>query len=161
MAEHRVVGTNVPRKEALPKLLGQAQYVDDMTLPGMLHGATVRSTIARGTHHGDTFAPHIAWDEFIIVTANDIPGRNMVPMFLEDQPLLAEDASTIRGADRAAGAPGPRAAGGRGGRGADRLRRAAGGVHARGKPEQDPVIWTYDDTTNTFKRFHLEHGDSG
>ena len=55
----------------------------------MLHGATVRSTIARGTASGaSAFPEHIPWHEFTIVTAADIPGRNMVPMFLEDQPLL-------------------------------------------------------------------------
>ncbi len=55
----RVVGTNVPRKEGRPKLLGTAQYVDDVTFPDMLHGATVRSTVARGKIIATTFAPHI------------------------------------------------------------------------------------------------------
>ena len=86
----RVIGTNVPRKEGPVKLRGEARYIDDISFPEMLHGATVRSTIARGTIRSITFPDHIPWHEFTIVTAADIPGRNMVPMFLEDQPLLAE-----------------------------------------------------------------------
>ena len=84
----RVIGTNVPRKEGPAKLRGEARYIDDLTFPDMLHGATVRSTIARGTIKSIRFPDHIPWHEFTIVTAADIPGRNMVPMFLEDQPLL-------------------------------------------------------------------------
>ena len=91
MTIHRVIGTNVPRKEGPSKLLGQARYVDDISISGMLHGATVRSSIARGRILSITFPDHIPWHEFTIVTADDIPGRNMVPMFLEDQPLLASD----------------------------------------------------------------------
>jgi len=35
----QVVGVSVPRKEGRDKVTGAAQYIDDMTLPGMLHGA--------------------------------------------------------------------------------------------------------------------------
>ena len=44
----RVVGISVPRKEGPAKLTGQARYIDDLSLPGMIFGATVRSSIARG-----------------------------------------------------------------------------------------------------------------
>ena len=44
----RVVGVSVPRKEGAAKLTGQARYIDDLSLPGMIFGATVRSSIARG-----------------------------------------------------------------------------------------------------------------
>ena len=93
---HRIVGTNVPRKEGPSKLLGAARYVDDICRPGLWHGATVRSTIPRGRILGITFPPHIPWGEFAIATAGDIPGRNMVPMFLEDQPLLVPTGPAAR-----------------------------------------------------------------
>src|SRR5271155_5410779 len=51
----RVVGVSVPRKEGVPKLTGQARYIDDLSLPGMIFGATVRSTIARGAIETITF----------------------------------------------------------------------------------------------------------
>ena len=38
-----VVGKDVPRADALPKVTGAAQYVADMHLPGMLHAAVLRS----------------------------------------------------------------------------------------------------------------------
>jgi CO/xanthine dehydrogenase Mo-binding subunit len=38
-----VVGRDVPRTDAVPKVTGAAQYVADMHLPGMLHAAVLRS----------------------------------------------------------------------------------------------------------------------
>lgn len=38
-----VVGTDVPRTDAVPKVTGAAQYVADLHLPGMLHAAVLRS----------------------------------------------------------------------------------------------------------------------
>ena len=38
-----VVGRDVPRTDAVPKVTGAAQYVADLQLPGMLHAAVLRS----------------------------------------------------------------------------------------------------------------------
>ncbi|MGZ8209929.1 MAG: molybdopterin cofactor-binding domain-containing protein [Burkholderiales bacterium] len=38
-----VVGRDVPRTDAVPKVTGAAQYVADMHVPGMLHAAVLRS----------------------------------------------------------------------------------------------------------------------
>lgn len=38
-----VVGKDVPRNDAVPKVTGAAQYVADLHLPGMLHAAVLRS----------------------------------------------------------------------------------------------------------------------
>ncbi len=84
------IGKNVVRKEGVGKVLGRAQYVDDLVLPNMLHGATVRSTIARGRITGIRFSDAIHWDEFIIVTAADIPGKNTIVHLGEDHPCLAD-----------------------------------------------------------------------
>jgi len=85
----QVVGKPVPRKEGREKVTGEAKYVDDLSFPGMLHGATVRSQVAHGRIHGIEFPPGIPWDEFTIVTANDIPGENWVALIVDDQPYLA------------------------------------------------------------------------
>ncbi len=90
MTGERIVGVSVPRKEGRDKVTGQAQYVDDMTLPDMLYGATVRSQVARGRIRKITFGPGIAWDEFVIVTAKDIPGKNVIALIADDQPCLAD-----------------------------------------------------------------------
>jgi CO/xanthine dehydrogenase Mo-binding subunit len=87
-----IVGRPVPRKEGRDKVTGRAQYVDDITFPGMLHGATVRSTIPRGKIKNITFGPGIPWNEFVIVSAKDIPGTNCVALISDDQPCLADGA---------------------------------------------------------------------
>ena len=42
------VGLGLPRLEVREKVLGQAQYVDDMVRPRMLHGAILGSPIPHG-----------------------------------------------------------------------------------------------------------------
>ncbi|MDQ3668102.1 MAG: xanthine dehydrogenase family protein molybdopterin-binding subunit [Acidobacteriota bacterium] len=86
-----LVGKSIPRKEGLKKVTGAALYVDDLTFPGMLHGATVRSTIARGRIKNISFEGEIPWKDFTIVTAKDIPGENYVALILNDQPYLANE----------------------------------------------------------------------
>lgn len=71
------------------KLTGQACYVDDLSMPGMLHGATIRSSVPRGTIREIHFDPGVPWDEFTIVGPEDITGRNVVALIYEDQPYLA------------------------------------------------------------------------
>ncbi len=85
-----IVGKPVPRKEGPAKVTGQAQYIDDLTFPGMLYGATVRSTIPRGKITRIAYGEGTPWDEVVVVTANDIPGKNVVALILEDQPYLAD-----------------------------------------------------------------------
>jgi CO/xanthine dehydrogenase Mo-binding subunit len=91
MENVRIVGRSVPRLEGREKVTGQARYVDDMVLPGMLHGATVRSRIPRGRIRKITFGPEIDWSEFVIVTAKDIPGKNCIALLEDDQPCLADE----------------------------------------------------------------------
>ena len=85
------IGQSVPRKEARQKVAGRARYVDDLTLPGMLHGVTVRSTVARGIIRDIDFEPGLPWDEFTVVTSDDIPGTNRVALIVNDQPYLADE----------------------------------------------------------------------
>jgi CO/xanthine dehydrogenase Mo-binding subunit len=84
-----ILGTSPIRKEGRAKVTGRALYVDDINLPGMWHGATVRSTIARGRITSITFSPAIDWSQFTIVTAVDIPGKNTIVHLTEDHPCLA------------------------------------------------------------------------
>jgi CO/xanthine dehydrogenase Mo-binding subunit len=85
------IGRSVQRKEGRAKVTGQALYVDDVAPAGVLHGVTVRSPVARGRIKGITFDPAIPWDEFVVVTAADIPGKNRVKLIADDQPYLASD----------------------------------------------------------------------
>jgi len=91
MNSERIVGNSVPRKEGRDKVTGRSMYVDDMVLPNLLFGATVRSQIPRGRINKITFGPGIAWDEFVIVSAKDIPGKNCIALIGDDQPCLASE----------------------------------------------------------------------
>src|SRR5580700_7933916 len=87
----RVIGKSVPRKEGREKVTGRAKYVDDLKFPGMIFGATVRSTAARGRILGIHLDPGIPWEEFTVVTAKDIPGKNCIALLIDDQPCLATE----------------------------------------------------------------------
>lgn len=82
--------STILRKEGWDKVTGKTQYIDDVHFPNMLHGATVRSSAARGRIKEIRFDPNIPWNEFVIVTAKDVPGKNHVALILYDQVLLAD-----------------------------------------------------------------------
>jgi CO/xanthine dehydrogenase Mo-binding subunit len=86
---HEIVGHSPPRKEGAAKVLGRAQYVDDISLPDMWFGATVRSTIPHGRISSISFGSDIPWHEFTIVSAADIPGENTIVHLTRDHPCLA------------------------------------------------------------------------
>ena len=157
MRERHIVGASVPRKEGWDKITGAARYVDDMVLPGMLYGATVRSNIARGKIRKISFDPSIAWDQFVLVTAKDIPGKNCISLILDDQPCLASDSVNhpeepillLAHTDR------------------PKLRKAIDAVSIEFEPlppvytieeseQQSTIIWGTD---NTFKSYLVEKGD--
>src|SRR4029077_3841323 len=89
--ETHFIGKSVERKEGREKVTGAAQYVDDLTFPDMLYGITVRSPAARGRIRGIHFGDDIPWDEFTIVRAKDIPGKNCIALLIDDQPCLAAE----------------------------------------------------------------------
>jgi CO/xanthine dehydrogenase Mo-binding subunit len=90
MTAENIIGKSVPRKEGRDKVTGAARYIDDMSLPGMLYGATVRSQIPRGVIKKISFDPQFDWSDFVTVTAKDIPGKNCIALIGDDQPCLAE-----------------------------------------------------------------------
>ena len=61
-----------------------------MALPGMLYGATIRSSVPRGIIRQVEYAPAVPWAEFTVVSAADVPGSNKVALLVDDQPYLAE-----------------------------------------------------------------------
>jgi CO/xanthine dehydrogenase Mo-binding subunit len=83
------VGRSVPRKEGASKVTGEARYTDDLVVPGAWYGQTIRSTVAKGTIRSITFDPGFDWSSVTVVTADDIPGDNVVHLIRDDQPVLA------------------------------------------------------------------------
>jgi len=153
----RIVGEPVFRKEGVDKLLGRARYVDDLEFEGMWHGATVRSTIPRGIIRAIHFDPRIHWSEFTVVTAFDIPGKNLIRLIYDDQPCLAD--GRVNHCDEAVlllAHPNKQ-----------KLREAAAAVRIEYDPltpvftieeseRHDSIIWGED---NVFKSFLLQKGD--
>src|SRR5512144_707967 len=84
-----VVGVSGPKLDAFDKVTGRARYVDDLRIPGMLHGRTVRSTIARGRITRVVLDPAFDWKGVTVADHRDIPGDNVVALIEDDQPLLA------------------------------------------------------------------------
>ncbi|MGC2401644.1 MAG: xanthine dehydrogenase family protein molybdopterin-binding subunit [Acidobacteriaceae bacterium] len=153
----RVVGVSVPRKEGVAKLTGQARYIDDLSLPGMIFGATVRSSIPRGAVEEISFGAGIPWHEFTIVTAKDIRGRNLVALIMDDQPCLAdgfvnhpeEPILLLAHADRHALAAAVAAV--------NITYKPSPSVHTIEESERrEVIVWGQD---NIFKSFRMEKGD--
>ncbi len=92
-----VVGVSGPKLDAFDKVTGHALYVDDLRIPGMLHGRTVRSTVARGIIRKIELDPAFDWRGVTVADHLDIPGENVVALIEDDQPLLA--ANEIRHAE--------------------------------------------------------------
>jgi len=152
-----IVGCSTPRKEGRDKVSGRARYIDDLWFPNMWYGATVRSRIPRGRIKAIRFAPEIAWDEFVVVSAKEIPGRNYIALIENDQPCLVdrvvnhpeEAILLVAHPDRHA------------------LPKAVAAVSIEYEPlqavftieqseQKDEIIWGAD---NTFKSFLIEKGN--
>ncbi len=86
---HKYIGNPVPRIEGTSKVTGRAIYTDDLKKEGLLFGKTIRSTIASGRIQDIRFEEGVDWEEFTIVTAQDLP-VNKVMLIEGDQPALAD-----------------------------------------------------------------------
>jgi CO/xanthine dehydrogenase Mo-binding subunit len=78
----------VARIESREKTGGYAQYIADMSFPGMLYARTLRSSRSRARIMAIAL-PEIPAG-YWIVDRNDIPGKNRVSMLIDDQPFLAD-----------------------------------------------------------------------
>lgn len=78
--------------DAVLNVLGRTQYVDDLPEnAGMLHGAVVLSPSAHGRFSGLDAAAALALDPSVVVlTKDDVPGKNQLGTAVEDEPLLAD-----------------------------------------------------------------------
>lgn len=85
-----VVGSSIPRIDAVSKVTGQALYASDYFLPGMLHLKLVRSTQAHARITSiDTSAVNNLQDVYCF-TAKDVL-ENSFGQIIKDQPVFAED----------------------------------------------------------------------
>jgi CO/xanthine dehydrogenase Mo-binding subunit len=137
------------RREGPAKLTGEAKYADDLVFPGAWFGATIRSTDAHARFDGFDLDPAVDWSKIAVVTADDIPGANIVSLISDDQPVLvavggeiqhyAEPLVLLAAADR------------------ETLRRARRGVSIRTTalaPAFDPLA-----SDHVFAHYEIASGD--
>jgi CO/xanthine dehydrogenase Mo-binding subunit len=84
------------RREGPDKLTGLAKYADDLVFPGAWYGATIRSTEPHARLLGIDLDEGFDWSRVVVVTAEDIPGENIVSLIDDDQPVLVPVGGEIR-----------------------------------------------------------------
>jgi CO/xanthine dehydrogenase Mo-binding subunit len=84
------IGDSPPRPDGFAKVSGAARYLDDISLPGMWHGATVRSPHPHARIRSIRFDPSAAPAGAVCVTAADLPGPNGVQLLDDGWPILAD-----------------------------------------------------------------------
>lgn len=90
--EYSVIRQKVRRRDAEDKATGKAVYTDDLYLPGMLYGRTLRSAYAHARIKGiDCRDALKAPGVVTVLTAKDIPGINRFGVVYQDQPVLASE----------------------------------------------------------------------
>ncbi len=93
------VGRSVERADADEKMRGAARYVADMTVPGMLHGAVLRSEIPAGRIRGiDASAAETMPGVRCVLVGDDL--GDLDPFYghaIRDRPILAMDVVRFAG----------------------------------------------------------------
>ncbi|MBK8595356.1 MAG: selenium-dependent xanthine dehydrogenase [Holophagales bacterium] len=83
------VGARIQRVDAREKVLGAAVYVDDMKVPGMLHGAVLRPPKARILLKGIDASEALAMPGVkAVLTAADVPGDRFHGHIIHDWPTM-------------------------------------------------------------------------
>ncbi len=92
------VGKRVRRVDAIAKATGEAKYVADMKLPGLLYGKVLFSKVAHGRIVRLNVEKALRMEGVhAVLTAKDIPGKNTCHIVLDDMPFLAEDGVNFYG----------------------------------------------------------------
>lgn len=91
------VGTRAPKYKAQDLVLGLHKYVDDITLPGMKHGALRFSDHPRATVLKIDISEAEQLPGVIrVFTAADVPGDRTIGLIRQDWPLMIAEGETTR-----------------------------------------------------------------
>ena len=86
------IGQRLRRPDAPDKVKGTALYIEDLDFAGSLWGGVLRSPHAHARIRKlDAARARADPGVRAVVTARDIPGRNVIPMVQSDWPVLAQD----------------------------------------------------------------------
>jgi xanthine dehydrogenase molybdenum-binding subunit len=91
------VGSRLRKYTGADLALGDRQFVDDMTRPGLLHGALVLSPYARArVIRIDTSAAELHPGVVRVATAKDVPGDRWYGLIYADWPGLVAEGEEVR-----------------------------------------------------------------
>lgn len=83
------IGTRMPRVDAGDKVLGRAEYVDDLKIEGMLYAAVLRSKYPRALVKSISISEAKAYPGVAaVLTADDVPGSRYLGFLAKDWPAL-------------------------------------------------------------------------
>ena len=91
------IGTRQPKYQAQDLVLGQHEYVDDIRMEGMVHGALrfsdhpARRVLSHRYQRSGSAAP-----AYRVFTAADVPGDRMIGLIRQDWPLMIAVGETTR-----------------------------------------------------------------
>lgn len=83
------IGTSPPRPDGWAKVAGRTVYADDLAVPGVWFGATLRSPHPHARIVSLRFDPAQAPEGAVAVTAADLPGPNGIQLLDDTWPILA------------------------------------------------------------------------
>ncbi len=87
-----IVGQRIPRPDAGDKVRGSAIYIEDLAVAGALHAGVLRSPHAHARIvRVDVSSARALPGVRAVLTAADIPGKNLIPMVQPDWPVLAQE----------------------------------------------------------------------
>jgi len=82
---------SIKKFDAIPKLNGSWRYLDDYQYEGMINGQFLLSDFHHGKIKEIIFPEGYNLEEFTFARVSDIPGTNIVPEPVNDQPFMVDD----------------------------------------------------------------------
>jgi aldehyde oxidoreductase len=84
-----LVGENLNRIDAVDKVLGTAEYVDDMRIEGMIYGGAVRTKYPRAIVKSiDASEAKSLQGVYAVITSDELPGNQKVGHIIKDWDVL-------------------------------------------------------------------------
>jgi selenium-dependent xanthine dehydrogenase len=91
------IGTRAVRVDSREKLLGTGEFVDDMQVAGMLHGAVLRAKHPRAlVKKIDISAAQAHPGVVVALTAKDVPGERLLGHIVHDWPVMIAEGEEAR-----------------------------------------------------------------
>ncbi len=97
MTDQAIIGGDMLRTDSIPKVTGAARYVEDLVMPGAVHGGVLRSP----HHHARVISLNIEPATRVpgvltVLTAADIAGENGLGDYSQEEPVLCAIGATVR-----------------------------------------------------------------